>query len=196
MSSDINTAIPPLGTPTTAGVRANFAAAKAEIEELQTANGWADYQDTATTTTPLTIVSGTWKKLTNNAAGAQTRTDMLPSLVTSLWNTTNNQLDFSQLPLNSTIDIRMDFSVTVASANTVMDVSAFCAIGSVSAFELPLLTSKFFSTAGTYKVTIQGSMYIGSSDVKSFPAELRLKMNSAGSVVVNGWFIKAQKKTT
>lgn len=38
MASDINVAIPPLGSPTTAGVRANFSAAKSEIEELQAAH--------------------------------------------------------------------------------------------------------------------------------------------------------------
>lgn len=37
MASNIDVAIPPLGSPTTAGVRANFSAAKAEIDELQTA---------------------------------------------------------------------------------------------------------------------------------------------------------------
>ena len=36
MASDINVAIPPLGNPTTSGVRNNFSAAKSEIEELQT----------------------------------------------------------------------------------------------------------------------------------------------------------------
>ena len=35
MSSNIDTAIPPFGTPTTAGVRNNFTAAKSEIEALQ-----------------------------------------------------------------------------------------------------------------------------------------------------------------
>ena len=37
MSSNIDTAIPPFGNPTTAGVRNNFSAAKEEIESLQTA---------------------------------------------------------------------------------------------------------------------------------------------------------------
>lgn len=37
MPSNINPAVPPLGNATTSGVRANFAAAKAEIELLQTA---------------------------------------------------------------------------------------------------------------------------------------------------------------
>jgi len=37
MSSNINPAIPPFGTPTTSGVRENFLAAKNEIEDLQTA---------------------------------------------------------------------------------------------------------------------------------------------------------------
>jgi hypothetical protein len=39
MASTINEAWPVAGTPTTASVRANFAAAKAEIEELQGAAG-------------------------------------------------------------------------------------------------------------------------------------------------------------
>lgn len=37
MASDIDVAVPPFGNATTAGVRANFAAAKAEIEDLQRA---------------------------------------------------------------------------------------------------------------------------------------------------------------
>ncbi len=37
MASNIDTAIPPFGNPTTAGVRQNFVAAKEEIEDLQTA---------------------------------------------------------------------------------------------------------------------------------------------------------------
>ena len=37
MASNINAAIPPLGNPTTSGVRNNFTAAKEEIESLQTA---------------------------------------------------------------------------------------------------------------------------------------------------------------
>lgn len=38
MASSIDTAIPPFGNPTTAGVRNNFSAAKNEIEHLQTAH--------------------------------------------------------------------------------------------------------------------------------------------------------------
>jgi len=37
MASNINVAIPPLGSPTTAGVRGNFATAKTEIEAMQLA---------------------------------------------------------------------------------------------------------------------------------------------------------------
>jgi len=38
MASNINVSIPPLGNPTTSGVRGNFSAAKMEIEELQAAH--------------------------------------------------------------------------------------------------------------------------------------------------------------
>ena len=55
MTSAINPLNPVAGTPTTASVRANFAAAKAEIEALQRQIGYADYNDTLTTTIPIAV---------------------------------------------------------------------------------------------------------------------------------------------
>src|SRR5574343_20894 len=99
MASSINVAIPPLGTPTTAGVRAHFSAAKTEIEALQGLFGYVDYNDSATTGSPISVSPSTWTKLTNNKAGANTKIDALPSLVTNLWNTSTNQYVFTELPL-------------------------------------------------------------------------------------------------
>lgn len=45
MPSSINTAIPAFGNATTAGVRANFATAKAEIEALQKIHGIVNIHD-------------------------------------------------------------------------------------------------------------------------------------------------------
>lgn len=194
MSSNINTAIPPLGSPTTSGVRANFAAAKLEIEALQTARGFADYDDNATVSAPLALVAGTWKKMTNDTLGANTRTNALPSGITSVWNTVNNQFVFTEIPLDSTIDGRFDFIVTTNANNLTIDLSAFVGIGSASAFEFPLLTSTYFPSSGTYKLTAHSAMYIGSTDIKNYPTEIRMKCSGAGSVVVNGWFIRIDKK--
>lgn len=66
MASNIDIAVPPFGNATTAGVRANFLAAKTEIEELQNNHGFVDYHDTATIVTPIDIIANTWTKLTNS----------------------------------------------------------------------------------------------------------------------------------
>ncbi|CAB4197658.1 hypothetical protein UFOVP1309_27 [uncultured Caudovirales phage] len=194
MSSNINSAIPPLGTPTTSGVRANFAAAKLEIEGLQTARGFADYDDNATVSAPLALVANTWKKMTNDTLGVNTRTDALPSGITSVWNPSTNQFVFTEIPIDSTLDGRFDFIVTTNANNLTIDLSAFVGIGSASAFEFPLLTSNHFPTSGSYKLTAHNAMYIGSADVKNYPTEIRMKCSGAGSVIVNGWFIRIDKK--
>ena len=191
MPSNINAAIPPFGSPTTAGVRSNFATAKTEIEELQGAVGFVDYNDSATAITPISVSSGTWTKLTNNKLGANTKTDALPDGVTSLWNSSTNQFDFSELPVNTMMDGRFDIVVTTTASNQTIDLSAFVAIGSPSAFEFTLMTSVLFKTAGAHKISPYSGMYIGSADVKNFPAEIRIKSDASCTVKVNGWYIKA-----
>lgn len=195
MASDINVAIPPLGSPTTAGVRANFSAAKTEIEELQTSLGYADYNDVTTATTPISIPgTNTFTKLTNDAAGPYTRV-RLPSGVTSLWNTSTNQINLSQLPIDSMVNARYDITVTTTAANQVVSLSTFLAIGSPSEYESPKLT-QIFKTAGTYNITVFTGSYVGSTDVQTYPAELRLKSDASCSVKVNGWYFQVFKKIT
>ena len=180
MASDINVAIPPLGSPTTAGVRANFSAAKSEIEELQNSIGYADYNDVTTQTTPISIPgTSTFVKLTNDDAGPYTRV-RLPSGVTSIWNTSTNQINLSQLPIDSMVNARYDITVTTTDANQAISLSTFLAIGSPSAYESPKLT-QIFKTAGTYNITVFTGSYVGSTDVqKIWPLmgyELRSKLS-------------------
>lgn len=58
MASNINTAIPPLGSPTTSGVRSNFSAAKTEIETLQS-NVTIIESDIATIESNISILNST-----------------------------------------------------------------------------------------------------------------------------------------
>lgn len=190
MASSIDTAIPPFGNATTAGVRANFAAAKAEIEELQNNHGFVDYNDAATGVTPINVLANTWTKLTNDKLGPFTKEDQLPGAVTRVWDATTNQFKFNELPLNTTMDGRFDIVVTTTAANQIVDLSAFVAIGSGSAFEFPLTTSLQFKTAGTYKLTPFNGMYIGSADVKNYPTEIKLRSDAACTVRVNGWYVR------
>lgn len=190
MASNINAAIPPFGSPTTAGVRNNFAAAKEEIEALQTANGFADYN---AATTPIAVPSGVWTKLLNNGSGPLTKTDALPSGVTELWNTTTSQFNFTELPLNSMVDARYDITVTTTSANQTLELAVKLGIGSPSEYQSQRLIQQF-KTAGTYNIVAFGSSYIGSNDIKNNPGEVLVKSDASATIVVGGFFIRAFKK--
>ena len=192
MTSAINASKPVTGSPTTQSVRDNFLAARNEILALQSSIGYVDYQDTFTATTPISPVINTFTKLTNNGAGAQTNTIHLPDGITALWNTTNNQIDLSQVPLYSMVNARYDIQITTTSANQSMFLSVFLGIGSPSAYESPK-DYKQFKTAGTYPITIWSGSYIGSNDIKNFPAEIRIKSDSACTVRVNGWYFQVLK---
>lgn len=192
MASSINASIPPLGAATTAGMRANFAAAKAEIEALQGRTGFVDYNDAATGVTPIAVSATTWTKLTNDKAGPNTKTDALPGGVSNLWSTSTNQLDLSQLPVNSTVEIRADIVVTTTAANQIVKSDVRMGIGSGVEFTIENSQNQF-KTAGAHKMAIYHAFYIGSDTVRTTPGEIRLWSDASASVRVNGWYIKITK---
>ena len=60
--------------------------------------GWVDYEDSATTTTPINLTQNVWTDLTNDKAGSGTITTYKPSFITGdLWNSASNSLDFSEV---------------------------------------------------------------------------------------------------
>ena len=190
MTSAIDTSKPVTGSPTTQSVRDNFLAARNEIIALQGAIGWADYNDTLTATTPISPTINVFTKLTNNGLGSNTNTSQLPTGITSLWNAVTNQIDLSQMAINSMVNARYDISITTTAANQSVFLSVFLGIGSPSAYESPK-DYKQFKTAGTYHITVWSGSYIGSSDIKNFPAEIRIKSDAACTVKVNGWYFQA-----
>lgn len=192
MSSNIDPAIPPFGAATTAGVRNNFNAAKTEIEQLQRQIGYADYNDSLTAGSPIAVGASTWTKLTNNTLGANTRTSALPLGVTSVWNAVSNQLDFTQLPVDTMVDLRADVQLTTTGANQQVRTRLSMQIGGANPFVLGGPTN-LFKSAGTYDYTFSIPFYIGSDDTRTNPGEIQIWSDSALSVVVRGWYIRIIK---
>lgn len=192
MASNINAAVPPFGNATTAGVRENFATAKAEIETLQRQIGFADYNDAATGVTPINVGVSTWVKLTNDKLGPNTKIDALPSGVTNLWNNVTNQLVLTELPVNTMVEIRADMIVTTTAANQIVRFLSQFAIGNPIEFGLEASANQF-KTAGAQKLVIHGAFYIGSEPVRTNPAEFRIWSDAACTVRVNGWYIRVIK---
>ena len=87
-----------------------------------TLGGFAFYEDTATTTTPINLSQDTWTDLTNNKAGSGTLTSHKPSYITGdLWNSATNTIDLSEVPVGKVLLIRNDYDITTGAANTRMD---------------------------------------------------------------------------
>ena len=84
-------------------------------------NGFIDYNDAATAVTPIALSANTWTTLTNDGLGAFTNKNYPPSGVTELYNTTSQEIDFSELDLGDAVFIRNDFTVTPNTNNTLLE---------------------------------------------------------------------------
>lgn len=193
MSSNINPAIPPFGNPTTAGVRANFQAASDEITELQRQIGFADYADTETAVTPISVPANTWRKLTNNTLGTGTRTEALPAGITTAWDAVANQLDLSEFPVDTMVELRADMIVTTSGNDRQVRPRLRLAIGTGVEFSLAG-PGAFFKAAGAYDYVFNMPFYIGSNDTRNNPGEIQIWSDGPLSVVVRGWYIRIIKR--
>ena len=152
--------------------------------------GFANYSDLATGTTAITHngVQG-WLKLTNDAADVATNTSFLPSSVTSLWNTTTNQVDFTEMSIGSMFEIRADIIVTTSAVSQSVSVQLSMAIGSGIDFVINSSTS-LYKAPGTYNLSIPFSGFLASTNTTNFPAEIQFDSTDSADIEVIGWFIK------
>lgn len=87
-----------------------------------TKGGWADYEDVATTATPINLAQNDWTDLTNDKTGSNTVTTYKPPYMTGeLWNSASNSVDFSEIGEGKVVIIRNDFDVTAGASNTRLD---------------------------------------------------------------------------
>lgn len=158
--------------------------------------GWYDYNDTATTTTPIPLTTaGTYYDLTNNGLGVNTQTIYGISGIADIYNTSTNRFDFSELELGDTLDIRVDVAVTTTSANTAVDIVLELATGTGTPVIIPLTAPTNIKTASTVQILAERSFYMGSLLTKDNPAKLKMRADTTGATVkVNGWYVRVIKR--
>lgn len=84
--------------------------------------GFAFYEDTATSATPINLTVDTWVDLTNNKAGSGTETTYKPTYITGdLWDSATNTIDLDEVPVGKVVFISIDYDVTTGTANTRME---------------------------------------------------------------------------
>ena len=152
------------------------------------AGGLVDYNDSTTAGTPLVILAGVPKILTNDGAGAFTNKSFLPVGVTDIWDEVDS-FDWSELPLGSMIDIRLDISLTTASPNTTVEIDLHLGTGG-GAYTIPFVTDADFKIAAVHTVNKYNGIYIGDANTKDNGGQFKITCDKNSTVIVNGWYCK------
>lgn len=160
-----------------------------------TLNGIADYNDAATSVTPITLAADTWTTVTNDGAGPFTNLNYLPSGVAQLMNTASGAFDFSELELGDNCLIRNDFSVTPNTNNALLELRYQLGIGG-AIYTLETIIGRLDSGSGTpYRFSLQPQMiYMGDANTKDNPISLQLRLSTNGTVVNAGSAIGVTKR--
>jgi hypothetical protein len=155
--------------------------------------GWWDYQDTATSSSPIALTTAnTEYQLTNDGLGDNTNDSYKLADVTRVFNTSTNYFDFTGLSVGDTIDMRIDVEATTSTANTVLETLIELGIGE-DPFKLTL-GREYIKTASTTKIIIPALLYVGSTLTQANPARLLMKSDTTGATIkVNGWYVKVTK---
>lgn len=157
--------------------------------------GWWDYNDLATSTTPISVPSTeTFVNLTNDGLGPFTNKAYKLSSVTDIWNSTTNRFDFSGLELGDTVDIRLDLQVTTTDPNQDIDIVMELGEGTAGAYQLPFINQNY-KTAKAHDVIRFNSIYLGDTNTKDNPALFKIKSDGDADVKVNGWYCRVIKKS-
>ncbi len=158
-----------------------------------TREGFWDYNDLATATTPLALsTAGTFFNLPNDEAGAFTLKTFKSPGLTDIWKVGTQRFDFTELELGDTVDIRIDLVVTTTGANHQVEMEWLLGEGA-SPFGLNIHTQNFKS-AGTFPIVRWFSIYMGDTNTNDNPAVLRIKTDTGttDTVQVNGWYVRTQ----
>jgi hypothetical protein len=156
--------------------------------------GYFDYADLATQTTPITVVANTQTLLTNDTLGDDTNTSQPPYGVTSIWDADSDEFNFQQLSIGDTVDIRVHLKTTTTTANQKYHVDMKFAFDGPSEFENRIF-SQYVKTSGEDEQTFITTLYIGSEDVKNYPARLYITSDDDATVKVVGWFCRVFRKS-
>jgi len=155
--------------------------------------GFFDYNDATTATTPISVTAATETKLTNDAAGAFTNTTYPPLNISSIWDTSLNCFDFSQLKLGDMVDIRLDIEVETLSNNTEVEVDLYVGVGQ-NEYPIPFFTNQTFKTAGVQKLNRFNSIYMGDLNTLNGKGEFRVTADANVNVKVNGWYVRVLQR--
>lgn len=163
------------------------------INQYVNAVGSFHYADLATQTTPQAIAANVDEKLLNDALGAYTNVSNAPYGVSSTYNSTTNQLDFSELSIGDLINFRIDLFIETSGIDQLFRFYIKFGIGSPSEFTLNVAQGQV-KTNSMFRVSEDVCFDIGSADIRDYPAEIWIATDKTADITINGWYLEVVRK--
>lgn len=158
-------------------------------------SGFADYNDAATSTTPIVLTRDTWTTVTNDGQGSFTNLNYLPSGTTKLMDTATGAFDFSELNLGDNCFIRNDITVSPSTNNALLEIR-YSLGAPPNNYTLKTIAGRLDSGSGIdYRFSLIPQMiYMGDTNTKDNPIVLQVKLSTNGTLVNAGSAIGVVKK--
>lgn len=151
--------------------------------------GFADYNDLATVTTPISVPGGLVDiDITNDGLGPFTNKSYLPTGITDVWDSTINAFDWSGLKFGDMVDIRLDLVVTTSSPNQLVIVDLLLGVGG-GQYSIPFISTSF-KNAGAQSINRYNGVYMGDANTINNGAKFVIRSDSIATLKVNGWYCK------
>lgn len=155
--------------------------------------GFADYNDTSSAASPVTLSAETWTDLPNDGLGAFTNLKF-PTGVTNMLDESTGAILVDDLPIGSSILIRMDYTVTPNSNNSNLKFRYKLGSGA-GEYTLEKSVGKLDEGSGIpYRHSLTTDyIYIGDDNTRYGPIQPQVKLSGAGTVVNAGMAIEIRK---
>ena len=159
------------------------------ITGFNESNGFMDYNDSSTASSPLLLTANTWTDVPNDGLGAFTNKSYKPVGVTEVLDTSTGYLDFSDLPLGSEIIVRNDFTVTPSTNNCLLEARYLLGTGA-GEYPLQFWSERLDSGSGIpYQRVTNFLIYMGDTNTQGNAGKMQLRLSTSGSVVNAGVYI-------
>lgn len=169
-----------------------YAYIREEADSDSDRQGFADYNDAATSTTPIALTADTWTVVTNDTLGAFTNTTYLPLGVSSLFS--SNEIDVSELDLGDAILIRYDFTLTPSINGAFAELRLSLGAGG-SAYTLPRPVGTLSNGSGyDYQITGEFYVYMGDTNTRDNPIGIEVKCSEDAELVNAGLVVQVIRK--
>ena len=159
-------------------------------------DGFIDYNDAATASTPITLLAGVWTTLTNDGLGSFSNDTYKPPGITRLLNVSTGAIDPTELRLGDVLHIRNDFTVTPSVNNTLLEFRYQLGTGG-STYTLQKTIGRLDSGSGIpYPFSaLEDQIYMGDTNTRDNPIVIQIRCTSPATVINAGTVIQLERRT-